>query len=115
MSACPKTSPHGPHEWISGALRDDCPGVLATDLVRQPVIHLDAETLTPIGVSKPCSATAVAHLGTASPGGARVPCGLLADGHERHVFHIEWTDPAPAPPSEQGAKTAAERPMRRPQ
>ena len=86
----------------------------STDLAPEAVVNLDAETLLPIGVSKPCPSTQVAHLGIADPRGIRVPCGLL-DGHSGpHVFHIEWTDPTSQPSSLKQRMDAAQPRLRRP-
>jgi len=80
----------------------------------EPVVHLDAETRVPVGVSKACPSTVVAHLGAVHPSGAVLRCGLLDDGHRRHVFHIEWTDPTDTPPSLGDRMKAANKPTRRP-
>lgn len=63
-----------------------------------PVVHLDAETLLPVGISSPCPSSAVAHLGASMPGGSRLMCGLLAGHGGPHVFHMEWTDPTDEAP-----------------
>jgi hypothetical protein len=69
---------------------------------RDAVIHLDSETLLPVGVSTPCPSTTFASLGYGGRRGPRgfagltgvlVPCGNLADHDGPHVFHVEWTDP----------------------
>ena len=59
---------------------------------KEHVIHLDAETLLPVGISTPCPATTTAHLGFKGLSGVRVPCGHLAGHDGPHVFHVEWTD-----------------------
>lgn len=78
------------------------------------VAHLDADTLVPTGVSKPCPSSAVAHLGASCPGGSRLLCGLLAGHAGAHVFHMEWTDPLYAEPSLGQRMAAARTPTRRP-
>jgi hypothetical protein len=77
------------------------------------VVHLDPETLMPVGVSKPCPSTTVAHLAFGGPSGVRVLCGNLAGHAGPHIFHVEWTDHTTTPGLKERLDSA-KKPTRRP-
>lgn len=90
-----------------------------TETDHSAVVHLDAETLAPIGVSKPCPSSTVAYLGFGNQHGVRIPCGLLA-GHypdTDHEYRIAWRDPGDGTPGAPGLRQrmeATQKPIRRP-